>query len=107
MAKGPSLYTGKADGGLKMKYRSILAVAIVAAFLFAVIPIVSEGSDAASMTDGSAGAGYEVKDLSGADLDKLISAAEQMSYAEHILGLIIIDNVDIKVVGDTSHTLFF
>ena len=77
-----------------MKYKSILAVTIVVAFLFAVVPMTSDGSDAASMTDGSSGAGYEVKDLSGADLAKVFPADWQMDMAEGILDVIIKDDVN-------------
>ncbi len=77
-----------------MKYKSILAVAIVAAFLIAVVPMVSDGSDAASMTDGSAGAGYKIKDLSGDDLAKIFPADWQMDMAKGVLDVIIRDDVD-------------
>ena len=85
-----------------MRYRSILAVAIVAAFLFSVIPVAAEGSDAATITDGSSGAGYYVKDLSGADVDKLIPVAWQEDYAEGILDVILRDDVFNYVLSEVA-----
>ncbi len=76
-----------------MKYKSILAVAIVAAFIIAAVPMLSDGSDAATMTDGSAGAGYEVKDMSGDDLAKIFPAEWQLDNAKGILDVIIVDDV--------------
>ena len=76
-----------------MNHKSILAVLVVAAFVIAVVPMVSDGADAAKMTDGSNGAGFEVKNMSGEDLNKLIPVGWQLSYAEGILGSIIQDDV--------------
>ena len=43
-----------------MRYRSMLVVLVVAAFLITVVPMTSGGSDAYTATDGSNSAGYEV-----------------------------------------------
>lgn len=90
-----------------MNYKSVLAVAVVALFAFAVVPIMSDGSDATgSLTDGSAGIGYSVKDLSGDDLAKIMPESRQLASAKDALSDIIADDVGNYTFTEVKMTEF-
>ena len=82
-----------------MRYRSILAVLTVAAFLITVVPIASGGSDAYTMTEGSNSAGYEVKDMSNDDVKKLLPGLGEMD-AKGIIDSIFVDDANNYYITD-------
>lgn len=82
-----------------MRYRSILAALIVAAFLITVVPIASGGSDAYAMTEGSNSAGYEVKDMSNDDVKKLLPGLGEMD-AKGIIDSIFVDDANNYYITD-------
>ena len=92
-----------------MRYRSILAVLVAAAFLITVVPMTIDGSDAYTMTEGSNSAGYEVKDLSGDDVKMLMPTGWQLLTAKGIIDSILVDhssnyNITEIVVSDYCYS---
>ena len=68
------------------------AVLVVAALALSVVPLVSEGSDAAMPESKSSGIGYDIKDLNGEDLNKFVSASRQTMMARLILSTMLAED---------------
>lgn len=84
-----------------MRYRSMLAVLVVAAFLITVVPMTSGGSDAYTATDGSNSAGYEVKDLTSDEVEMLVPGLRTIS-AKGIIDTIFVDDANNYYITDIN-----
>ena len=75
-----------------MKYKLTIAVAIVAALVLSVIPMVSDDSDAYVVKDSESAVGYTVKGLSDEDLKKILPEDIQLDYAHGVMVYLIQDD---------------